>query len=285
MSIMKIPKVKNIKKTIIKYYNKSANKEWDRLFRDPYHKLEWDTTQIFLKKYLPKNGLVLDAGAGPGRYSINLAKKGYDVVISDIAKENLDLAKEKVKIEKQEKKIKKIVLGSIVDLSEFKDNSFDAVICLGGPLSHIKKEEREIAINELIRVAKKGAPIFISVMGKYAILSNAIKYWPEEIKDLNHFQRAYINGDDFYWGTKKKGIGTYCHFFTVEELENLFPKDKIEILDFVGLEGFTSTQKKEYNELTDKTIQKNWLNAHKKLCNLKTVANISTHILTIVKKK
>jgi hypothetical protein len=35
----------------------------------------------FLEKYLPKKGLVLDAGGGPGRYTIELAKKGYDVVL------------------------------------------------------------------------------------------------------------------------------------------------------------------------------------------------------------
>ncbi len=285
MIIMKIQKVKDIKKSVKKYYDKSTEEEWDRLFVNPYHKLEWDTTQIFLKKYLPKKGLILDAGAGPGRYSIDLAKKGYNMVILDIAKENINLAKEKVKIKKQENKIKEFVLGTIVNLSKFKNNSFDAVICLGGPLSHVKEKNRKIAINELIRVAKKNAPIFISVMGRYAILLNAIKYWPSEIRNSAHFNKIYINGDDFNWGYKKQGFGTYCHFFTVEELNNLWPKNKIEILDVVGLEGLTSTQKKEYNKIKDKIILKNWLKAHKKLCTTRIIADISTHILTIMKKK
>jgi len=57
--------------------------EWKRLVRDPFHRLEFDTTMLFLKKYLPKKGLVLDAGGGPGRYTIELAKLGYDVVLFD----------------------------------------------------------------------------------------------------------------------------------------------------------------------------------------------------------
>lgn len=31
----------------------------------PYHKLEFKTTLHFLEKYLPKNGLILDAGGDP----------------------------------------------------------------------------------------------------------------------------------------------------------------------------------------------------------------------------
>lgn len=284
---MVIKKIKNISKSIENYYDKDADNEWNRLVRDPYHKLEWDTTQIFLKKHLPKKGLILDAGAGPGRYTIDLAKKGYDVVLLDFSKGNVELAKAKVKVAKQEKKVKDFIQGTITNLSKFKDNSFDAVICLGGPLSHVKKNERQMAINELIRVAKKNAPIFVSVMGKYAILLNAIKKWPNEVKDSINFKRLLIDGDDYNWGSIKnsgKNI-SFCHFFTVAELEKLFPKNKVKELEIAGLEGFASTQEKEYLKLKDKTIKKNWHNAHKKLCTNRVAADISSHILIVVRKK
>ncbi len=284
---MVIKKIKDISKSIENYYDKDADYEWNRLVRDPYHKLEWDTTQIFLKKHLPKKGLILDAGAGPGRYTIDLAKKGYDVVLLDFSKGNVELAKTKVKEEKQEKKVKDFIQGTIVNLSQFKDNSFDAVICLGGPLSHVKENERQKAVNELIRVAKKNAPIFVSVMGKYAILLSAIKRWPEEVKDTNNFKRLSIDGDDYNWGSIKssgKSI-SFCHFFTVDELEKLFPKNKVKQLEIAGLEGFASAQEKEYAELKDKKIKRNWLEAHEKLCTTRTAADISSHMLIIVKKK
>ncbi|MFA5745407.1 MAG: class I SAM-dependent methyltransferase [archaeon] len=279
---MTITKIKDISKSVKSYYDGSTEYEWNRLAQDPYHSLEWDTTQIFLKKHLPKKGLILDAGAGPGRYTIDLAKKGYDVVLLDYSKGNVELAKTKVKKAKQEKKVKEFIQGTIVNLSQFKDNSFDAIICLGGPLSHVEKKDRQKAINELIRVAKKNAPIFVSVMGKYAILLECIRRWPEEIK--TNFKKLIIDGDDYNWGSKKFKK-SYCHFFTVDELEKLFPKNKTKLLETVGLEGFTSTQAKEYNEIKDKTIKQNWLNAHKILCTLKTTADISNHMLIIVKKK
>ncbi len=284
---MVIKKIKNISKSIEDYYDKDAYYEWNRLVRDPFHRLEYDTTFRFLEKYLPKKGLILDAGAGPGRYTIALAKKGYDVTLLDFSKGNIELAKTKVKEAKQEKKVKGFYQGTIVNLKQFKDNSFDGVICLGGPLSHVEKKDRQKAINELIRVAKKDAPIFVSVMGRYAILLNTIKRWPEEVKDTINFKRIVIDGDDYNWGSiSSKGLNkSYCHFFTLDEFENLFPKNKTKLLDIVGLEGFTSTQEKEFVELKDKTIKKNWLEAHNKLCTTRIAADVSNHMLIIVKKK
>jgi len=49
------------KKLVKKYYTEYGIKEWRRLAKDPYHRLEFDTTMHFLKKYLPKKGLILDA--------------------------------------------------------------------------------------------------------------------------------------------------------------------------------------------------------------------------------
>jgi hypothetical protein len=124
-------------------------------------------------------------------------------------------------------------------------------------------------------------------MGKYAILLSAIKRWPNEVKDTINFKRLSIDGDDFNWGSaSSNGLKrSYCHFFTLDELEKLFPKNKTKLLETVGLEGFASTQEKEYAELKDKTIKKNWLEAHEQLCTTRIAADVSNHMLIIVKKK
>lgn len=66
------------------WYTKMASAEWRRLNRDAYRRIEFTVTMHFLEKYLPKSGLVLDAGGGPGRYTIELARRGYDVVLLDV---------------------------------------------------------------------------------------------------------------------------------------------------------------------------------------------------------
>ena len=37
-----------------KYYYEQGSREWRRLVTDAYHRLEFDTTKYFVRKYLPK---------------------------------------------------------------------------------------------------------------------------------------------------------------------------------------------------------------------------------------
>jgi 2-polyprenyl-3-methyl-5-hydroxy-6-metoxy-1,4-benzoquinol methylase len=66
------------------WYKKTAKYEQGCLRRNPYHQIEFIVTCHFLQKYLPKTGFVLDAGGGPGAYTIELAEKGYDLVLIDL---------------------------------------------------------------------------------------------------------------------------------------------------------------------------------------------------------
>ena len=62
--------------TIVKdFYARGVRHEWKHLVKDAYHRLEYDTTIHYLSRYLPDKGLVLDAGGGPGRYTIELARR------------------------------------------------------------------------------------------------------------------------------------------------------------------------------------------------------------------
>jgi ubiquinone/menaquinone biosynthesis C-methylase UbiE len=122
---------KQIEKTVKEWFTKSARYEWRRLQQNPYHPIEFMITMHFLEKYLPKQGLVLDAGGGPSRYTIELAKQGYSVVLLDLVPEMLRIAKRKAKRAGVLGRINQFMQGSIEDLSAFSNETFDAVLCLG----------------------------------------------------------------------------------------------------------------------------------------------------------
>jgi 2-polyprenyl-3-methyl-5-hydroxy-6-metoxy-1,4-benzoquinol methylase len=76
---------------IVKYY--SSFDEWGRLDREP---IEFLVNLHYIKKYLRKNGRILDNGAGPGKYSIELAKLGHQVTLTDLTPRLVEIAEENI---------------------------------------------------------------------------------------------------------------------------------------------------------------------------------------------
>lgn len=265
------------RKEIIKYYEKYI--EDKRLIKDPYHQIEFIITLYFLDKFLSKGRkLVLDAGGGTGKYSLELVRRGYDVVLLDLVPRHIKIAQEAIKKNKLNNKIK-CVIGSITELRSFRNEEFDAVLCLGGTLSHLTEIYKiKQAIKELVRVTKKGAPIFISVIGKFGVAQYKLKYKPKEIKYLNPILKTGKN-------IPKYGF-TFAHFFSGKELENLFKENNLEILDKIGLEGLSSNFQEETNRLhRNKTLWNTWINMLKKTANDPTAYGASLHFMIIGKKK
>jgi SAM-dependent methyltransferase len=268
-------------RSVKKYYTGYVQNEWARLQADPYHRLEFDTTLVFLQRHLPKSGMILDAGGGPGRYTIELAREGYNVVLLDYTPANLRFAKKQIEKERVGSRVKGIVEGSIVDLSRFSDNTFDAVICLGGPLSHvIEEDDRRKAISELIRVARNHSPIFISVMGRLSVLAIELIEYQDEIQSPL-FRRIRDDGD--YLGER---AFTKCHFFLPEELKDCVEKTShVEVLEMAGLEGIGSCHADEVNRLAKNTRSwKAWLETHHRTCTHPSVVGISEHMLLVCRK-
>ena len=262
------------------YYTGQVQREWRRLIRDAYHRLELDTTLHFINRHFPKKGLILDAGGGPGRYTVTLANRGYDMVLLDMTPANVEFAQRQIKRSGVQARVKDVIEGSIVDLSRFADNTFDGVICLGGPLSHIiDKHKRTKAIRELVRVAKPGAPVAVSVMSRLSVLVIELTLFPEEV-ELPHYQKLLNTGD--YHG--QYGF-TACHFFLPEEFRAAFDDKGVEVLELVGLEGISSGHRKELNRLArNEKRWKIWRATHFKTCTHPSVVGLSEHMLIVARK-
>ena len=62
----------------------------------PYRRLEFESTMRLVERYFPKDGSVADIGCGPGRYSIEMLKRGYRVTLVDLSEESLEIARRKM---------------------------------------------------------------------------------------------------------------------------------------------------------------------------------------------
>lgn len=80
-------------------YDQDPDREWNRLDAGAQARLEGIITRYALGRHLPaaESGIrVLDAGGGPGRYTIALAEQGYHVTLLDLSPRLLDLARCKI---------------------------------------------------------------------------------------------------------------------------------------------------------------------------------------------
>jgi SAM-dependent methyltransferase len=263
------------------YYASIVRQEWRRLVKDPYHRLEFETTLHYLGKYLPPGGLVLDAGGGPGRYTLELARRGYRMVLLDLVPENLAFAWRQIRRARLSSQVQQQAEGSITDLSMFEEGTFDAVLCTGGPLSHLLESgERVKAIAELVRVAKSGAPIFISVISRLSVVIVLLTEAQGELETPHflHFRETgdYLGGHGF----------TAAHFFLPEELVEVFKPHPVQVLELVGLEGIGAHHSREVNRLAKNQERwAHWLETHYQTCTHPAIVGTSEHMLLVCRKE
>ena len=129
-----------------KYYNKFNEEK--RLTRR-HGRVEFITSMHYIHKYLAKmeHAKIIDIGAGTGRYSIALAKEGYDVTAVELVKYNLGILKAKGSNVKA-------FQGNALKLSRFEANTFDITL-LFGPMYHLYSFEDKVkAMKEAVRDRK-----------------------------------------------------------------------------------------------------------------------------------
>lgn len=117
---------------------------------------------------------VFDGGAGSGRFSIALAKRGIHVTHFDISQSMIDKAKELAQKANVLEKIT-FVKGSLEELSAYQDKSFDLVMSFDAPISYTYPKQEEV-IRNLVRMARKRIMISVSSrLGVLPYLSNPLQ--------------------------------------------------------------------------------------------------------------
>lgn len=223
-------------------YDQDPEHEWQRLTGGAQARLEYLITSHVLECHLPPApARILDAGGGPGRYTIDLARRNYRVTLLDLSPALLRLARQRIAAAAiPADRIEGIHQGSITDLSRFPAHRFDAVgydavgydavLCLGGPLSHLlDADARAQALAELRRVARPGAPVFLSVLNRWGAYRSAVQ-WP---KSWEQFFPALPT-------TGQTGIGPErapAYFFEPEEFQVALEAAGFEIQQVYGCSG------------------------------------------------
>jgi SAM-dependent methyltransferase len=154
------------------YFDDYGEREWTRFESGVTPGPSLTTHVRMLEGYVRPGDRVLDAGAGPGRFTLEMLRLGAHVTALDISPGQLELLQARVPDVEA-------VVGDITDLSRFPADVFDVTVCFGGPLSYVL-DRAEHAVAELARVTKPGGHILVSVMG----LGGAVVHFAPIIVEL-----------------------------------------------------------------------------------------------------
>lgn len=188
------------------FYDEYGEREWTRFEdgRTPAPSLAIHTD--FLHRFVRAGDRVLDVGAGPGRFTIELARIGADVVVADLSPRQLELNRERVEAAGGEERVLERVVADVIDLSRFPDASFDASVCFGGPLSYLL-HRAETGVAELVRVTRPGGHVLLSVMS----LVGTIVHFLPQIVELARNDGVELNEDIVRTGLLPRRGDDYGH--------------------------------------------------------------------------
>jgi SAM-dependent methyltransferase len=262
---------------IAAFYNSDPEREHCRLEQ---HQLEYDLTWRYLNQYLPSQGAILEIGAATGRYTLELAKRGYMLTAVDLSAALIEGCRKSIADEGLERQVR-LVVADARDLGEVAEKGFDAVLLMG-PLYHLIVEaDRKAALKEAFDRLREGGIIFSSFISRFGIMGDLLKNIPSWIEDQAEVRSLLERGkrpDDFPRG------GFRGYFAQISEIAPLHEAIGFETLTVVGVEPAISADDESYNKLQGKQRQL-WLELFYEISAERSIIGASRHLLYIGKKK
>jgi ubiquinone/menaquinone biosynthesis C-methylase UbiE len=226
----------------------------------------------FIKRYLPESGTVIDVGGGPGRFSVEIAKLGRDVVLTDITPKHIDQAKQLAVQEGVADKTIQYRVMDIRDLSAFGDGAFSMAVCYG-MLNYTLDRDVHV-LSELGRIVQPGGPILISAMGLYG----AVRYvWAQgRLADPSYRERERE--------ILETGVNAFrkpCRkFYTAASLRATAEKAGLRVLEVAGTPAIAACLGQEIDRARqDPEAWAYVIETEKKACTVPGLVDTGQHII------
>jgi SAM-dependent methyltransferase len=262
-------------------FDKLGEGEWDRLEKDPRSRVALEIHRRFLRRHVPRGSRVLEIGAGAGRFTIELAQLACDVVVSDISPVQLSVNEQHVIAAGVESAVVERRVLDVCDLSSVPEDSFDAVVAYGGPLSYAF-DDAEHSFSEVLRVVRPGGNVLASVMdsiGTLRLFVSAVPLFAGQGR-LGILERVMATGDN-----RLDESGHPCRMFRWREIEAMIDRLACRLRDASSSNFLSSGDQQVLAEIEQDAAQwKLLLDWEEEYCREPGALDSGTHLLFAVQR-
>lgn len=258
------------------FYNNDPQKEHRRL---ETHQLEYDLTWRYLEKYLPAQGTVLEVGAATGRYTVELAKRGYQVTAVDLSAGLIDVCRQRLTAEGLETQVR-LVVADARDLGAVTQKDFDAVLVMG-PLYHLIAEaDRKTALGQALERLRADGVFFSAFLSRFGVMSDLMRNEPGWIENQARAHSMLVNGrreDEAPRG------GFRAYFSDIAEIIPLHEAAGLSTVTLAGVEPMIAGDDEIYNKLQGRQRDQ-WLDLLYEMSAEPSIVGASRHLLYVGRK-
>lgn len=237
--------------------------------------VEFLTTMRYIEKYLKHGDKVLEIGAGTGRYSHALARRGHPVDAVELVAHNIEVFRQNTRPGESVT----IAQGNALDLSAFADNAYDVTLLLG-PLYHLyTQDDKRRALREAIRVTKPGGVVFAAyVISDGCLLDEGFRRG--NISVAEYVRDGLLDARTFTASSQPKDLFELVRKEDVDELMSVFPVTR---LHYVASDGCALLLRDEIDAM-DADAFALYLKYHFATCERADLAGITSHAVDIFRK-
>ena len=256
----------------LKEYYESRDE--DGRLASQHGQVEFLTTMKYINECAERTDAkrLIEIGAGTGRYSIALAKQGFDVTAVELVEHNLDIMKSKI----GDLENIKAYQGSALDLSRFSDEEFDLTLVLG-PMYHLYTfEDKKKALSEAVRVTKRGGYILVA----YCMNEPTVIQYVFKKGNLQPILDNDMITEDWHCKSEPKEV---FELVRTEDIAGIDETADVTRVKLVATDGPTHYMSETVDGMDGPTFEK-WLEFHFATCERQDLVGASNHTLDILKK-
>ena len=251
---------------IEKHYNKHPE---DLRLQRRHGIVEFTTTMHHLHRFLQPGNLILDIGAGTGRYTSALMADGYQVKAVELVRRNIEVFLKR-------EPTADVVQGDARNMDFLPSGIADVTLMLG-PLYHLIGDEEKLrALREAKRVTKPGGLIFIAyLMNEYSILS----YCFDEDRMAGLLAQGVVD-KNYHIQALEDELYDYVRLEDINRLNKAAGLERVTIFSPDGAADYMRTR---LNHMSDTTFQ-HFLEYQKCISERPDLLGAGSHLVDVVRR-